>query len=67
MDPQERELLPVKSHQSVVDDITEEVRRHNETLVRGIPQLDLIDYKAMDCVGLPQENPDVEFGGKCST
>jgi arylsulfatase A-like enzyme len=69
IDPQEREALSVKNYQDIVNDIIEAARSHNETVVPGTPQLDLIDYRAMDCNGLSQKQSGccLEFGGKCST
>ncbi|XP_065841649.1 N-acetylgalactosamine-6-sulfatase-like isoform X2 [Oscarella lobularis] len=66
IDPQERDLLP---HSSIVAAIVAEARQHNATLVPGAPQLDLIDYKAMDCGGLSvaESGCCTKAGGKCTT
>jgi hypothetical protein len=50
-------------------DATQAVANHVASMVYATPQLDLIDYKCMDCTGLPANMSAccLEAGGRCST
>lgn len=69
VDPAEREVLRVDgANAPVVAALIAATAQHNATLVWGLPQLDLIDFHAMDCEGLTpaQSGCCASAGGTCS-
>eukprot|EP00117_Sycon_ciliatum_P047500 scpid49837/ scgid33928/ N-acetylgalactosamine-6-sulfatase; Chondroitinsulfatase; Galactose-6-sulfate sulfatase; N-acetylgalactosamine-6-sulfate sulfatase len=68
VDPQERLPLEPARYHAFISEITAAVEHHQSTVKPVTPQLDLIDYKAMDCVGLSEKQSGccMQLAGKCT-